>query len=447
MWMASLPYEAALGFLLCAGCYAALLFGYRTHLAQYASLLCVLSLHGRVLLTQNGGDVVLSELCLWTTFLPTGRRYSIDSLRERARAGSGPSVENAPVCRLAVLALLLQLSFIYLLSAAQKTGPTWRQGTAVHFVLYQARIVTPVGLWAREHLSSGALRIASWAAVGIEWSLPVLLLSPVATRVTRLVALGLICALHIGFATFLNLGVFVPAMIAFAPNLLARADWEALSRCWRRHGAYQASLRRAAAPFLGVVIWLSRFDTVSASPRLLPMRWRGFFREVAVAALMLLAGSQLLLENQALRTLRPVNRPQAVLAAVNYLQLFQGWSLFAPDAPLTDMNVFVDAVTADGRHVDPFNERASPASPHPGASIPQRLGQSSAFCSYLTRIESYPEYFQAFTEWILRYPERTGRPQDRVVSFQAFVVEQDSPVPGAMDSHNVRVRTFLRFPN
>ena len=40
----------------------------------------MLSLHGRTLLIDNGGDVVLGLLTVWTTFLPTGRFFSVDAV-------------------------------------------------------------------------------------------------------------------------------------------------------------------------------------------------------------------------------------------------------------------------------------------------------------------------------------------------------------------------------
>ena len=63
-------------------------------------------------------------------------------------------------------------------------------------------------------------------------------------------------------------------------------------------------------------------------------------------------------------------------AAVSYLDLFQGWSMFAPDAPTTDFNIVVDAVTIDGRHVDPFNEAVNPRYPAPGKRVPPSMGPS-----------------------------------------------------------------------
>lgn len=231
-YMASWTHEAALGFVVCAAAYLALLVGYRTRLAQVASLVCVLSLHGRVLFVQNGGDVALSLLCLWTVFLPLGRRYSVDAVRA-ARAGAPP--DGRPVVSLAVLALLLQLAAIYFFNAVHKTGPTWRDGSVVHYVLHQDRIVTALGLWVRERLLPWHSQAMTWSALALEALLPLLLLSPVKLRLCRRAAVLVVVALHTGFGLFLNLGVFVPAMIAFTPHLLRPEDWDALER-WGRAG-------------------------------------------------------------------------------------------------------------------------------------------------------------------------------------------------------------------
>ena len=106
----------------------------------------------------------------------------------------------------------------------------------------------------------------------------------------------------------------------------------------------------------------------------------------------------------------------------------------------------VDAVTADGRHVDPYSEVASRYSNPGHAAIPSRLDNDSFFFNYSARIPFKPEYFNAFEEWLLAYPERTGRPQDRVVKFDAYIIEDDSPPPGQLQPRNIRSRVFLSFP-
>src|SRR6185503_16886557 len=121
-YLASYWYEAAFGFVICLIVYLALLVGFRTKLAQVLGLICMLSLHGRTLLFDNGGDVVLGLLTLWTTFLPTGRFFSVDAVLARRRAATptpqeaalAPALQPAAVSKtfisLAVLAVLVQLA-------------------------------------------------------------------------------------------------------------------------------------------------------------------------------------------------------------------------------------------------------------------------------------------------------------------------------------------------
>jgi hypothetical protein len=435
-YMASWPHEAAIGFLFCAVSYLALLFGFRTRVAHVASLLSVLSLHGRVLFTDSGGDVVLSELCLWTVFLPTGRRYSIDAIRARTE-GEPSEARDAPVVSIAVTAVVLQLGFIYLFNAWSKTGQTWREGSAVHYVLHQSRIVTTFGVWASHHFSSGLLRLLTRSALVLEWAIAMLILAPFGLPYTRRGAIAGMWALHIGFAVFMNLAVFVPAMLAYSPNLLSPEDWDALEAWWAR--------RRWALPGVGKL----KNALLALSPYASPPRSHPRGRvvvEILAALTMVFAGNQLIAENRPLSSFFHARTPLATRMAVSYLQLFEAWSMFAPDAPVTDVNVYVDALTVDGRHVDPLSEYASPMHPAPGPSIPERLDTDAFFCDYIVRLVNRIDYQPAFTEWILRYPERTGRSADRIVAFEGFMIVQDSPRPGQTIPQNQRVTSFIKWP-
>jgi len=445
-YMASWPHEAALGFVICGVAYLALLFGIFTRIAHVASFLCVLSLHSRAVFIANGGDVVLGELCLWTMFLPTGRRYSMDAIRARSGDSAGVPPDTRPIVSLAVAALLLQLAFIYLFNALHKTGSTWSDGTAVHYVLHQSRMVTAFGLWARERLSFAALHALTAAARTLEWTLAALLLVPIVGPWPRRAAIAGMWILHLGFALFLNLSVFVPAMLAFTPNLLSHADWDVLER-WRARLPRQAAraIERARAAFVGLAGLGRRFGPRGALSEGQSGRWR-IARELPVAITMFFAANQLLAENPAVKAIVHVPTPAITEAAVSYLLLFEAWSMFAPNAPTTDMNVFVDALTVDGRRIDPLNQAANPRHPAPGAHIPDRLDQDAFFCDYLPRIVRRTDYHQAFIDWILRYADRTGRSEDRIVSFEAFSIEQDGPPPGESAPHNVRVTPFLKWP-
>ncbi len=423
--------EAALGFVLCAAAYLMLLLGFRTRLAQLASLIAVLSLHGRVLFAQNSGDVVLVEICLWTSFLPLGRRYSLDSLQQ-------PD-DGAPVVSMAVLALLAQLAVIYLFNAAHKNGSTWRDGTAVHYVLYYANVVTPLGVWARGLVTPGLSRFLTWSTRATEALLPLLILTPVARRAARWLAVALIVLLHVGFGLFLNLGIFVPAMLVFTPFLVPRSDWDGIER-WSRGTRLAARLRALLArwwPELHGRRW-------PAVPPAGPGRRRW---EVAVVALMAMAALGALVDNASVTRVPPSVEPTAMNALRTTLQLFQSWSLFAPDVPTTEGTLVVDAVTSDGRHVDPLNEALSPAASGVMARLPARLGNDSFAAAYLLRLPSRPEYFGALGEWLQRYPERTGRAADAIRSFRVLGLEQDDPPPGQRTSRNLRTVELFRAPN
>ena len=138
-------------------------------------------------------------------------------------------------------------------------------------------------------------------------------------------------------------------------------------------------------------------------------------------------------------------QPVWIKRLVAYPRFIQAWSMFASDAPMTD-ELVVDATTADGRHVDPYSEVAG-RYPDPGADeIPARLDNDSFFFNYSGRIPEKGAYHQAFLEWILRYPERTGHPDDQIVRFDAYIVEDDSPPAGQPQPRNVRTRIFLSYP-
>jgi hypothetical protein len=460
-YMASYAHEAVLGFIVCALVFTALLLGLRTKVAQVASLVCMLSLHGRTLLFDNGGDVALGLLCTWTTFLPTGRRWSIDALLARNRPSLSTTqpwepfaAEEGKFASLAIMAVTCQLALIYTFNFVHKQGSSWREGSAVYYVLHLDRLATWFAVWLRGWIPVGAVRALTWGTMAIEAALPVLLLSPVSVKWCRRLAIVLVLMLHGGFALCMNLGNFVPAMMAYTPILLRREDWDAIERWWLRGARRAARGERLAKHVSALVTRAAAALTpgtfarvMEAGPTRAALRRRlPLARELTVAFYIFIAANQVLDENGAAHTIIDHHNSPAVAAAVSYLDLFQGWSMFAPDAPMTDFNIVVDAVTAEGRHVDPWNEVANPRYPNPGVGFPPAMGTTWLFYGYENHLPSRPAYHQALREWILRYPDRTGHAGDRLVSFRVLKVEDDSPRLGERAPRNLRSEVLFSFP-
>ena len=574
-FMSSLPEESALWFLICFFCFFCFLIGWRTRLFHVLSFVMTTSLHNRMLFAENWGGVAIGALMVWTMFLPTGRRFSVDAVLASMRARRDetpedletrlPEPDNTRVRSLAVCALLVQIAIIYWFNFVHKSGQTWKDGSAVYYVLHQERIITWLGLQIREHIPYKVTELLSRGTLVVEAAAPFLILTPVFWRWTRPLAILLLFGLHTSIAAMVNLGIFSAAMIAYEPFLLDTVQWQLFgrlvprkrrarvvyydtdcgvcfliarvlarldvhrrlsfvssrkaaaldvdrevfdrtivvvdpeeparepgtgraARVWTRADACAEILR--ALPFGGLWSWPLRLpglnalanvgydwfsrnrtgmstwlglaacgvpgaprpNSMTTAPEPTPLgAWvrakLPLVRELCVAVVVVIMGAEVSVANPSIpRAFRWEHRPQWMVAAVMYPHIFQGWSLFSPEAPLSDETVFVDAVTRDGRHVDPYNEAGSRVSSLPVDRIPVRLGHDSFWCDYTLRIPDAPQYHQALLEWILRYHERTGRDQDAIVRFEAFVLWQDSPKPGETEPTNIRKRRFLRYP-
>jgi hypothetical protein len=107
------------------------------------------------------------------------------------------------------------------------------------------------------------------------------------------------------------------------------------------------------------------------------------------------------------------------------LRFLQGWFMFSPNPVMEDGTIVVDAITADGRHVDPFTARA----PDFDLSHAKSLRLTQQWCDYFNRIQlpSNVGYREAMRDYLVRLPERTGRPEDAIVSGEVYWVKDLSP--------------------
>lgn len=241
----STPAEVSVGFAVCFAVYAFYLVGYKTRVFQIATFICVVSLHNRNIMLENGGDVVMNIVACWSMFLPLGRRFSVDALIESLRARdesspqelndrSSPEAKTHTHVSLVCFALMLQFAVIWGFNGGNKTGMTWRRGSAVYWLLYQEQFVTGIAVWARHHVPYFFFRFMSYATLVIERAAPVLILLPFWRRPARWLLLISVWALHIGIALMTNLKFFQLSMMSFPLLLIGAADWKAWAERHRR---------------------------------------------------------------------------------------------------------------------------------------------------------------------------------------------------------------------
>jgi hypothetical protein len=242
----STPGEVQVALFAMLAVYLFYVVGYHTKVAQVLAVACFLSLDNRNLILQNGGIVVTNLVAIWSAFLPLGARFSIDhllrSLRERREASPVELADRAAMrrgperyARVAFFGLLINFACIYFFNYAHKRGITWRDGLAVHWVLWQNRIATIWAALIRAHEPRWFSPAATYGTLVLEASLPPLLLLPIYQRWTRRIAIAAIWALHGGIALMMTLGPFSYSMMSFSLLLLGARDWDIAKRAWRSH--------------------------------------------------------------------------------------------------------------------------------------------------------------------------------------------------------------------
>jgi predicted DCC family thiol-disulfide oxidoreductase YuxK len=217
--------------------------GYKTRLFHILSAILITSLHSRNLFTENGGSVVTHSLATWTVFLPLGQCFSIDAVRRSlaakhehssAELNQRDATRVEPFVSIVVLGLLLQWSVIYFFNTVHKSGAGWRDHSAIYWFLYQDRIVTDVGVWAREHVPMAVFELLTRSTLLVEGTLAFILLVPFGQKWLRRVAFVLALGLHGSIALLSRLGPFSYVMVLFFLMLFGEEELRWLGRWFGR---------------------------------------------------------------------------------------------------------------------------------------------------------------------------------------------------------------------
>jgi uncharacterized MAPEG superfamily protein len=528
-----------------------LLVGHHSRWAAVLNLLFITSRDSRVLFVENGGYIVQNLACFWACFLPIERRFSVDALRASWRANKETTIAElgdrsreaavrAPHVSLVGLAAVTNLAIVYFFNVLNKTGNIWRDGDTIHYVLHINRMATGLAVLVREQVPPLVLRLTDFTVIAVEATICVCIMSPRARFATRLLAIALICGLHLTLGVFMRLGPFSWYLIGWSTLLLLPVHFDRLHRFYERRSQpanvevlatsplamaiarvvkrldHRARVRFTPAssdallalrttsalvtdpsevlrgicealPFgrwLGMLVparlfaWslahptqVERFFAIDLAPRHAStepagvtrrlQRVRAGLREVALAWVILCATVQAWIDNKIIPAtlppklkegqtlmpdeaqafafvkrvlgdtvipLKPARTPAFLTYTNGYLRIFQGWGMFAPNPIQEDGVMVVDAITVDGRHIDPITGRTPDLDLTDSRG--EALSQIEQDLGNRLRFDKNQVYRAGVRDYALGHHLRTKNPDDEIVSVDIYWVRCKLPKPG-----------------
>lgn len=220
------PWTAHVLFILLTLGALALLVGFRTRAATFLCWVLTVSVTNRNLLVIQGDDNLICLLLFWGLFLPLGARFAVDDALRASHdvATHKPAQRAHDFFSPATVALVLQVSYVYVFGAFLKKGSEWRETfDAVYYALSAESVSTPLGelLLTFDWLLSPMTVFVYW----LELLMPLYIFTPVFFTLFRTVGLAMLIAMHLGFALFLSVGLFPLASIASLTALIPPAVW------------------------------------------------------------------------------------------------------------------------------------------------------------------------------------------------------------------------------
>jgi hypothetical protein len=209
---------------------------------------------------------------------------------------------------------------------------------------------------------------------------------------------------------------------------------------------------RAASADLGLTLQPS-FTADAPSP-LRRGRGKVFFvlRELMAVAMFAGAVNQAMVELWVINRRIKVPQPEALRVLAHKARFLQGWFMFSPNPVMDDGTLVVDAVTVDGRHVDPFSIHSHPFTlrePDFDLIHAKSLWLTQAWGDYFNRIHlpGNTGYRDAMKDYMFRLPERTGNPNDALVSGEVFWVTDQNPRWNEKQSYQLEKNKLFAFEN
>ena len=416
-WLAASQWPAVL---LAAQCLLAfmLLLGAATRVATFGSWLFALSLHMRNPAIINSGDTFLRMMLLWGILAPWANVWSIDAWRRRrgAQPSSQPSTRDFHASSVLgpALLLMLQVTFVYVITGWVKINQVWLAGEAMERVMGMDYVLRPWGRVLGEHPA-----LLYWITVFTPWfELAVVLVwLPWKTSAVRtLLALAFI-AFHAGIELTVHVGLF---------GIVSQASWLLFlpGAFWDRIGLRLREADKASAASVQATQTLAPSPTHGQGPTRV-----GAAIVAAVALLSFGANAYVnLLANQIdppPLIAQAVEKPELargshggyqhlvqlapwVRRPLDALGLSQDWTMFR-NPPLECTWPVADGTLADGRSLDLLRNQPlrDDGAPETAANLP------SQHWRYFFRRLTFPQYHfladrtaqQLLDDWNRQHPD------------------------------------------
>jgi hypothetical protein len=158
-------------------------------------------------------------------------------------------------------------------------------------------------------------------------------------------------------------------------------------------------------------------------------RWGRGLREAIVILFALLFASQIINENKSIPPPFKHQLPKPLVALVVYPRLFQGWGMFAPNPVREDGVLAIEAVTVDGRRVDPLRGK------EPDLNLSDDRGSrlNQIHQDYGNRIRQGRNraHRQALDRFLQSYHRYRKNADDEIVAYAIWWLRDDCPDPGS----------------
>jgi hypothetical protein len=167
-------------------------------------------------------------------------------------------------------------------------------------------------------------------------------------------------------------------------------------------------------------------------------------RELIFALIFVASMAELTIVNPILPDwIRARDRPRWMAEVVAYLRIYQIWAMFAPDPPLDNGRMVVDAVLADGSHLDPLTGHPPDFDAPFGG--PYYFGHDWAEYMAYYPWERHRAYRSGFRDYILNLM-RNAPPERQIRSFSVYFVSAASPRPGETKVSAYKKEHLLSHP-